>query len=207
MTPRFITIEGTEGAGKSTCMSVVAEALGEAEITLLQTREPGGTELGEDVRELLLGHRHTGMSDDAELMLMFAARAEHLQQKILPALSKGSWVLCDRFTDASYAYQGDGRGIDKHRIAQLEQWVQGDLRPDFTLLMDIPVTLGLERAGKRSTPDRIEREATAFFERVRTGYLERAAAEPKRFRIIDASRPLDEVTAQIRQTIRAIIDD
>lgn len=206
MNGKFITIEGTEGAGKSTCMSEVAAALEGAGLPVLQTREPGGTPLGEDLRELLLGHRHTGMSEDAELMLMFAARAEHLQQKILPALADGTWVLCDRFTDASYAYQGNGRGIDMARIAGLEQWVQGEVRPDMTLLMDLPVDLGLERAGKRSQPDRFESEALAFFERVREGYLWRAEAEPQRFRVIDAAQSLEQVKAQIRATVQAFVE-
>lgn len=206
MNARFITIEGTEGAGKSTAMARVVETLEAAGKTVLQTREPGGTELGEALRELLLGHKHTGMSEDAELMLMFAARAEHLQRKILPALAAGTWVLCDRFTDASYAYQGYGRGIALERIAGLERWVQGDVRPDLTILMDIPIELGLERAGKRSAPDRFESEAAAFFERVRAGYLERAKAEPNRFRVIDASQSLEQVTADIKTVVEACVN-
>ena len=151
MTGKFITIEGIEGAGKSTCMSVVAAEIEKSGLSLLQTREPGGTELGEDLRELLLGHRHHGMADDTELLLMFAARAEHLQRKIIPALHAGQWVLCDRFTDATYAYQGAGRGLSLSRIADLEQWVQADLRPDLTIVMDLPVAQGMERAGRRSS--------------------------------------------------------
>jgi thymidylate kinase len=197
----FITIEGIEGAGKTTCMRVVAERIAAAGIGLLQTREPGGTPLGEDLRALLLGHRHEGMSSDTELLLMFAARAEHLAARIRPALDAGDWVVCDRFTDATYAYQGAGRGISEARIAALEGWVQGDLRPDLTLLMDLPVTLGLERAGKRSAPDRFEREAQAFFERVREGYLQIARAQPQRVRVVDAARPLAEVSAQITRLV------
>jgi len=197
----FITIEGVEGAGKSTCMQVVAEQIEAQDIALLQTREPGGTELGEDLRELLLGHRHTGMADDTELLLMFAARAEHIQRKILPALQAGQWVLCDRFTDATYAYQGAGRGIPVQRIEVLENWVQGALRPDLTIVMDLPVAQGLERAGKRSAPDRFESEALAFFERVRQGYLDIAQRDPQRVRVVDASRDLEQVSRSIHQLI------
>jgi dTMP kinase len=146
------------------------------------------------------------MADDTELLLMFAARAEHLQARILPALSAGSWVLCDRFTDATYAYQGYGRGIDLGRIAILEQWVQGERRPDLTLLMDLPVEIGLERAGKRSTPDRFESEAFAFFERVRNGYLSLANAQPDRFRVIDAAQSLQQVSDQVVSAIDAFLD-
>ncbi len=207
MTPgAFITIEGIEGAGKTTCMRVVAERIQAAGISLLQAREPGGTPLGEDLRELLLGHRHEGMSSDTELLLMFAARAEHLAARIRPALAAGDWVLCDRFTDATYAYQGAGRGIPETRIAALEDWVQGELRPDLTLLMDLPVALGLERAGRRSAPDRFEREAQAFFERVRAGYLAIARSQPQRVRVVDAARPLEEVSAEIARLVDAFIE-
>ena len=197
----FITIEGIEGAGKTTCMQVLADRIEAHGIPLLQTREPGGTALGEDLRELLLGHRHTGMADDTELLLMFAARAEHIQRRIQPTLDQGQWVLCDRFTDATYAYQGAGRGIPGERIAILEQWVQGPLRPELTIVMDLPVAQGLERAGKRSTPDRFESEQAAFFERVRQGYLDIARREPGRVQVVDASRGLEEVTAGIAQVI------
>ncbi len=197
----FITLEGIEGAGKTTCMSQVRRLLEQAGIDFLETREPGGTQLGEDLRQLLLGHKHTGMSDDAELLLMFASRAEHLQQKILPALDAGTWVLCDRFTDATYAYQGGGRGIAFSRIEVLENWVQAGLKPDLTLLLDLPVGQGLERAGKRSAPDRFESEAMVFFDRVRQSYLQLAAREPERIRIIDSSQALDAVLAQITETV------
>ncbi len=200
---QFITIEGVEGAGKSTCMDLIAERIRAAGLPLVQTREPGGTGLGEDLRELLLGHRHGGMSDDTELLLMFAARAEHIQRVIAPALQRGEWVLCDRFTDATYAYQGGGRGIARERIAVLEDWVQGGLRPDLTLLMDLPVAQGLERAGRRSAPDRFEQEDLRFFEQVRAAYLDIARAEPARVRVVDAAPPLAEVSA----AIQAIIDD
>ncbi len=204
---RFITVEGIEGAGKSTCLALIARTIEAAGIPLLTTREPGGTGLGEELRDLLLGHRDAGMSMDAELLLMFAARAEHLQTRIEPALSTGTWVLCDRFTDATYAYQGGGRGIEIERIAQLETWVQRDRRPDLTLLLDLPVELGLKRAGKRSQLDRFEQESKRFFERVRDSYLQLAQRSPKRIRLIDASRPLPEVEAQILEVLAAFLDE
>lgn len=203
---RFITVEGGEGAGKSSNLAYVQSLLEAAGKSVLFTREPGGTPLGESIRELLLGHRHTGMADETELLLMFAARAEHLQHKILPALEQGVWVLCDRFTDASYAYQGAGRGIAHEKIALLERFVQGDLRPDLTLLLDLPVTTGLARAGERSAPDRFETEALEFFEKVRRGYLEIAAAEPQRVKVIDAAPALEQVQAQIAGVIRDYLE-
>ena len=204
--PRFITVEGIEGAGKTSCLDLLEQRIRRRGHEVLVTREPGGTPLGEDLRQLLLGHRHDGMADDTELLLMFAARAEHLHAKIEPALVAGSWVLCDRFTDATYAYQGYGRGIDVQRIAALETWVQGERRPDLTLLLDLPVEVGLERAGRRSTPDRFERQALTFFDRVRQGYLSLAASAPGRFRVIDAGQSLDEVSRQVTATIDAFLD-
>ena len=206
MTGKFITVEGIEGAGKTTCMQVVTEVIEHQGINAIHTREPGGTDLGEDLRSLLLGHKHTGMSDDAELLMMFAARAEHIAQKIQPALDDGKWVLCDRFTDATYAYQGYGRGIPLEKIAGLENWVQGKLRPDLTLLMDLPVEVGMERAGKRSAPDRFESEAWDFFERIRQGYLSIAAEQPSRVKVIDASQDLPDVQAQVRVAIEAFVN-
>ncbi len=202
----FITLEGIEGAGKTTVMALVSRLLEEAGKPFLRTREPGGTPLGEALRELLLGHRHEGMADDTELLLMFAARAEHIHRKILPALEEGHWVLCDRFTDATYAYQGGGRGIDTSRIQALESWVQQGLQPHLTLLLDLPPETGLARAGRRSAPDRFEKETLDFFQRVRENYLERAAAEPSRFRVIDASRPLVEVEEQVSQAVTAFLE-
>lgn len=193
----FITLEGIEGAGKTTAMNLVSSLIESAGKPLMVTREPGGTPLGEELRALLLGHRHDGMADDTELLLMFAARAEHLRNKIEPALNQGSWVLCDRFTDATYAYQGGGRGLPLDRIEALEHWVQRGLRPNLTLLLDLPVALGLERAGKRSAPDRFERERHEFFERVRQAYLAIAAREPGRVKVVDASQTLEVVSAQI----------
>jgi dTMP kinase len=198
---RFITVEGGEGAGKSSNLAHIQSLLESAGKQVLFTREPGGTPLGESIRELLLGHQHTGMADETELLLMFAARAENLNSKILPALEAGTWVLCDRFTDASYAYQGAGRGIAHERIATLEQYVQGDLRPDLTLLLDLPVETGLEGAGKRSAPDRFEKEAVDFFHKVRQGYLQIAADEPERVRVIDASPALEQVQQQISSVL------
>lgn len=202
---KFITVEGGEGAGKSSNLAYIRELLEQSGIEVIFTREPGGTALGEDIRDLLLGHKHTGMASDTELMLMFAARAEHLNRLILPALSQGKWVLCDRFTDASYAYQGGGRGIDMQRIQFLESWVQQGVTPDLTLLLDLPVQTGLERAGQRSEPDRFEVEQNAFFERVRTTYLDRAKHEPDRFRIIDAAVTLPQVQEQIKTVLDAYL--
>ena len=197
----FITLEGIEGAGKSSNLRLIRELLQAAGRRVHETREPGGTALGEALRELLLGHRHDGMADDTELLLMFAARAEHIHQLIRPALEAGDWVLCDRFTDATYAYQGGGRGIDRARIAALEDWVQAGLRPDLTLLFDVDPALGLARAGKRSAPDRFERQRHQFFEQVRRAYLHIAAREPRRVKVIDASRPLEEVQSRIRDIL------
>ncbi len=195
----FLTVEGGEGSGKSTNMSFIREYLEAAGKSLLVTREPGGTPLAETIRGVLLDPANKGMAVDTELLLMFAARAEHLQQKILPALADGQWVLCDRFTDATYAYQGGGRGIDVQRIAELEQWVQQGLRPDLTLLLDVPVEVGMQRVGQRGEKDRFEQEKEAFFQRVRQNYLAQAAADPARYRIVDASQSLEEVQRQIRE--------
>ena len=200
---QFITIEGIEGAGKSTCISVLSEHLRRRNIAFIETREPGGTALGEHLREILLSHRHSGMAETTELLLMFAARSEHLCAKIEPALRAGTWVLCDRFTDATYAYQGGGRGLDQELIMKLETLVQGQLRPDLTLLLDLPVELGLTRAGKRSAPDRFESETKPFFERVRSTYLEIAAADPKRVKRVDSAISLTDVA----QAIEAHLDE
>lgn len=159
---QFITVEGGEGAGKTTQLAFMREYLEQTGRRVVLTREPGGTPLGEEIRALLLGHRHDGMALATETLLMFAARAEHLERVIRPALAAGHWVLCDRFTDATYAYQGGGRGLPPERIAILEDWAQGALRPDLTLVFDVPVAVGLERAGRRSAADRFEREETAF---------------------------------------------
>ena len=197
----FVTIEGIEGVGKSSNLGFVRQRLTAAGKDVLVTREPGGTPLGERIRELLLGHRHDGMADTAELLLVFAARAEHLAKVIRPALAQGRWVLCDRFTDATYAYQGAGRGLDTGQIAVLEKLVQQELQPDLTLLLDAPVPVALARAGQRSAPDRFERQQEAFFERVRACYRDRATANPSRYRVVDAALPLAEVQNQLQSII------
>ena len=201
MTARFITVEGIEGAGKSTCIGFIQSYLANSGKQVVVTREPGGTALGEQIRHLLLDRKQTAMSIDTELLLMFAARAEHIAQVIRPALAAGQWVLSDRFTDASYAYQGGGRCVPAERIAVLEDWVQAELRPDLTLLLDIPVAMGLERAGRRSTPDRFESEQQAFFERVRAAYLQQARTHARRYRVIDAAQALAQVEAQIQSAL------
>ena len=202
---KFITLEGSEGAGKSTSLAYIQTLLAEAGVPVMSTREPGGTEIGEQVRDLLLQGRSHGMGNDTELLLMFAARAEHLEKIIRPALAAGTWVLCDRFTDATYAYQGGGRGIADTRIAALESWTQGDLRPDITLLFDIPTAQGLQRAGQRSTPDRFEQENQDFFERVRQRYLARAAREPARIHLINAALDIPAVQAQLRNVLGNVL--
>jgi dTMP kinase len=199
---RFITLEGVEGAGKSTQLAFAREVLEQAGVEVVVTREPGGTPLGEELRALLLEHRADGMSIDAELLLMFAARAEHLARVIRPALAAGRWVLCDRFTDATYAYQGGGRGVPDERIAVLERWVQLDLRPDLTLLFDVPVAIGLGRANRRGAPDRFEAEGESFLERVRARYRLGAVREPDRVRLIDATAQPDKVKAAMREIVR-----
>ncbi len=207
MAGTFITLEGVEGAGKSSNLEFARAFLERAGKRVVVTREPGGTSLGEEIRCLLLAHRKDAMSADCELLLMFAARAEHLAQVIVPALAEGSWVLCDRFTDATYAYQGGGRGVAQARIAALEQWVQGTLRPHLTLLFDLPVETGLRRANRRGDPDRFEREQRAFFERVRASYLARAEREPERFCRIDAERPPEEVQAAVAQILERAVHE
>ncbi len=203
---KLITLEGVEGAGKSTSLVTVLRLLRSAGINVVQSREPGGTELGEEVRELLLKHRDGGISGESELLLMFAARAEHMSQVIKPALNRGDWVLCDRFVDASYAYQGGGRGIPQDRIRQLHRWLMDDFQPDLTLLLDIPVEIGLGRAGRRSDPDRFEVETTAFFERVRNTYLMIAAAEPSRMKVVNATQVPADVEQDIAQILETFID-
>ncbi len=199
----FVTLEGPEGAGKSTNREYLAERLRACGVDVVLTREPGGTPLAERIRELLLTPADEPMAVDTELLLVFAARAQHLAQVILPALERGAVVLCDRFTDATYAYQGGGRGLSIERIAQLEAFVQGELRPDLTLIFDLPVEVGLARAAARGRLDRFEQEGLRFFESVRRAYLERAKAAPSRYRIIDAGQPLNVV----QQDVQALIPD
>ena len=197
MKGKFITIEGIEGVGKTTNIDFIHQQLVAAGRDVVRTREPGGTPLGEAIRGLLLDPEYTGMDSTCELQLMFAARAEHLTKVVWPALEQGQWVLCDRFTDATYAYQGGGRGIDTGVIARLEDLVQGDFRPDLTLLLDVPVEVGLARAGKRGAMDRFEQEKVEFFERVRSAYLDMAQRNPERYRVINAGQPLEAVQQQL----------
>lgn len=201
MRGKFITMEGGEGGGKSTMMERVARWLEDSGHSVVRTREPGGTELAEKLREVLLDRKNSSLSGQAELLLLFAARSQHLDELIRPSLHRGDWVLCDRFTDATWAYQGGGRGLPLEDIETLETLVHGDLQPDLTVLLDLPVEQGMERAGKRSLADRFEQESMAFFQRVRAAYLERAARSPERFVVIDASGDQDTVWVQIASAL------
>ncbi|MCG5530762.1 dTMP kinase [Halorhodospira halochloris] len=205
----FITIEGIEGAGKSTCLDAISSTLAEMGINNpIVTREPGGTEVGEAIRAILLNSHYRGMSGESEALLLFAARAEHVAQVIRPNVEAGRWVISDRFTDASYAYQGGGRGLGAERIATLEKWAMpDDIQPDITLLLDVEPHVGRERVGKRKgEADRFEKEQDDFFAVVREAYLNRAAAQPQRFRVIDANQSVDDVTRQVKQAIRGLIE-
>lgn len=202
---KFLTIEGTEGVGKSTNLAFVRDWLVARGLEVVVTREPGGTPLAEEVRGLLLSKRDESVDETAELLLVFAARAQHLAQVIQPALARGAWVLSDRFTDATYAYQGGGRGLSKSVIEQLEQLVQGDLRPDLTLILDIDVELGLNRARQRGELDRFESETIGFFERVRAAYRQRAQVAPERYALVDAGKTLPEVQAEIDRVLAALL--
>ncbi|HRN61580.1 MAG TPA: dTMP kinase [Luteimonas sp.] len=201
--PRFISLEGGEGAGKTTVLDALRAALREGGDEVVSTREPGGTPLAEMIRGLLLDPSHEPPSADTELLLMFASRSQHVRELILPALERGAWVLCDRFTDSSYAYQGGGRGLDPAWIAELERRVVG-LQPGLSLLLDVDVARGRARTrGRDLAPDRIESEHDEFFERVRATYRARAAAEPERFRVIDAAQPAAEVAADAVRALQA----
>lgn len=200
--PRFITLEGGEGAGKSTVLAALRDVLSTSGREAVSTREPGGTPLAEQIRGLLLDTHHEPPTTDTELLLVFAARAQHVRETILPALERGAWVVSDRFTDASYAYQGAARGGDAAFIGELERRVVG-IEPGMTLLLDVPVEIGLQRARGRGAIDRIEAEREDFFERVRAGYLARAHAQPQRFRVIDATQPQDAVASQAAAHLRA----
>lgn len=202
MQGKFITIDGVEGAGKSTQIDFICQYLKDKGINVVLTREPGGTKIGEKIRALLLS-THSNMHANTELLLMFAARNEHIQHKIIPALDKGDWVLSDRFTDASYAYQGGGRGLDIGRIAQLENWVLQDFTPAMTLLLDVPVEIGMQRVESRGKKDRIEQENLDFFNRVREAYIARSKQYPQRIKLIDASQSADNTSSQIQ----AILSD
>jgi dTMP kinase len=202
----FITIEGIEGVGKSTCLTYIQGYLKQANIDFTVTREPGGTQIAEGIRQILLHHEGEEITHEAELLLMFAARSQHIAHVIQPALDAGQWVICDRFTDASYAYQGGGRGIPENKIANLESWIQGDLRPDLTIVLDAPVETALQRAKGRSDPDRIESLDISFFERARAAYLARAKARPERYRVIDATQSLENVQNELKLILRSRVD-
>ncbi len=201
----FLTFEGVEGAGKTTNIEYIAEKIISAGHEILLTREPGGTELGEAIRELLISKDFPEMHHNTELLLMFAARAEHLQRKIIPALKQGKWVLCDRFTDATYAYQGAGRDIDPNNIQVLENLVQGKLRPDYTFLFDIDADIGLARAKKRGETDRFEQQHIDFFNRVRSAYIKMADENKSRYRIVHAQYDLKTVQTQIDKLLSLIL--
>ncbi|MBA3023694.1 MAG: dTMP kinase [Gammaproteobacteria bacterium] len=198
---RFITFEGVDGAGKSTGLEWFANALRERGIDLLVTREPGGTPLGEKLRELVL---HEAMHAETEAMLMFASRREHVEQVIRPALQRGTWVISDRFSDASFAYQGGGRGVPVAKLEQLEQWTHGDLQPDLTLLFDIPIEVARERLSNNASLDKFEREQGEFFDKVRQAYLARVAKTPDRYAVIRAERSLKEVQQQLADVLAAL---
>jgi dTMP kinase len=201
----FITVEGIEGVGKSTNIEFLSRLIESAGHTVFRTREPGGTPMAESIRELLLEHGHEPVPDVAELLLFFAARSLHLQNAIRPALDRGDWVVCDRFTDASRAYQGSGRGLNMEMINRLADWVQDGLEPQLTILLDAPAAVGMARAGARGRTDRLESEQASFYTRVRNGYLDLAAACPQRFYIVDASRPIAEVQASIIRAMTRVL--
>jgi len=198
---KFITLEGMDGAGKSTHIPFITGLLHSGGRGVVVTREPGGTPLGEQLRELLL---HQNMYPETETLIMFAARCEHIEKVILPSLARGAWVLSDRFTDASFAYQHGGRGVSAEKIRMLETWVQGSLQPDLTLLFDVPVSVSCQRLTGVRDPDRFEQEGSSFFERIRAAYLERAAEFPERFRIIDSNRSLEDIKKELEEIILII---
>lgn len=201
----FITVEGGEGVGKSTNLAFIADQIRASGRELVTTREPGGTAIAESIRRLFLEQNDESMSELTELLLVFAARAQHIERVIKPALAEGRWVLCDRFTDATYAYQGGGRGLDATVIAELENLVQRELRPDVTFLLDAPVEIGAARVAARGASDRLESEQQVFFQRVRDCYLQRARSEPQRFRIIDAALPLVQVQTQLQTALALLL--
>ncbi|MFI8479045.1 dTMP kinase [Pseudomonas sp. NPDC078700] len=206
MSGLFITLEGPEGAGKSTNRDYLAAKLEAQGFEVVLSREPGGTPLAERVRELLLAPNDEPMAADTELLLVFAARAQHIAQVIAPALARGCVVLCDRFTDATYAYQGGGRGLSEARISELENFVQGDLRPDLTLIFDLPIEVGLSRAAARGRLDRFEQEGVNFFNAVRQTYLARAQADPQRYCIVDAAQSLEQVQRSLDDLLPSIVE-
>ena len=206
MTGKFISIEGVEGAGKSTQVSFIHDYLNNLGKKVVVTREPGGTELSEKIRGLLLAPASPAMAVDTELLLMFSARAEHIAQVINPALQRGDWILCDRFVDATFAYQGGGRGVQQQRIQALADWTLKGLIPDLTLLFDLPVELGLQRVIQRQEAiDRFEQEKVDFFEKIRASYLQRAEAEPSRIKVVDASLSIAEIQQQLTLLLKPLI--
>ena len=207
MRGRFITIEGGEGAGKSTAQSFIAETLEAKGVSVVCTREPGGTPLAEAIRHTLLSVEGEPPVELAELLLVFAARAQHLAKVIEPALAQGKWVICDRFTDATFAYQGSARGLSDETISALERLVQGDRRPDAVVLMDLSPEVGMARARARGDLDRFEREDVAFYDRVRAGYLSRAQANPSHYHIVDAAQSLEAVQSDLSQLIGQWTED
>ena len=202
---RFISVEGGEGAGKSTNIEGVRARLHAAGLRVVVTREPGGTPLAEEIRQLLLAPREEGVCEDTELLLVFAARMQHVERVIKPALARGDWVISDRFTDATIAYQGAGRRMGVERIQALRRLLLGEFAPDLTLLLDVPVDSGMQRLAGRGAPDRFEMEGREFFDRVRAAYLQLAAAEPARFRVIDAAGPLPDVQAAVAQALEGFL--
>ncbi len=201
---KFITLEGTEGVGKTTNLTFIQQWLEQKKIPLTVTREPGGTPLAEELREMLLQKRDEPVDASAELLMIFAARAQHLNQVIRPALERGEWVLCDRFTDATFAYQGAGRGLSLAMIETLESLVQGQLRPDLTIVLDIDVETGLERASNRAALDRFESEEVDFFHRVRSGYQARVMRAPDRYRVVDAGQSLEDVQSDLAEVLASL---
>ena len=201
MTAKFITLEGMDGAGKSTHIASILDALKSRGVEVVSTREPGGTALGERLRELLL---HEPMHPETETLLMFAARREHIANVIAPALARGAYVLSDRFTDATYAYQCGAKGVLASKVELLEQWVQEGLQPDLTLLFDVPVEVSIQRLSSARAPDKFERESADFFTRIRNAYLQRARENPARFKVIDANRPLEQVAKSVQEIIATL---
>ncbi len=204
---RFITVEGIEGVGKSSNIDILVECIESAGYEVLTTREPGGTPMAENIRNLLMNHGDEPIPEIAELLLMFAARSLNVNNVILPALEAGKWVICDRFSDSSRAYQGGGRGLPMNVIDHLADWVHGDVKPDVTILLDAPVEIGMARVSHRGEPDRIESEKLEFFERVRECYLNLAVREPERFVVIDTARSLKDVRADVARLAQQLISD
>ncbi|MGO2236267.1 dTMP kinase [Marinomonas sp. UCMA 3892] len=201
MRGKFISLEGGEGSGKTTAIHFIRQWLDDHKIPYIMTREPGGTPLAEEIRQLVLTPRDESVNDVTELLLVFAARAQHLAEKIQPALEKGTWVISDRFLDSSYVYQGKARGGDITMLDQLANWVVGDNKPDATLVLDVPVELGQERVVQRQHQDRLDKESLTFHQKVRDGFLERAEADPKRVKVVDASQSLESVKSQIEEQL------